>query len=56
MSNDSVRVEVQNSNMLRVYTISGLKVTSGFDKSLTILLNEFDRLLKLQNKKGGINQ
>lgn len=49
MSNDSVRVEVQNSNMLRVYTISGLKVTSGFDKSLTVLLKKFDEL----SKKGG---
>ena len=44
MSNQSVRVEVENSNMLRVYQISGLKVTSGFNKSLTIILNEFDQL------------
>ena len=46
MSSNSVRCEIGNENMLRVYGISGLKVTSGLDKSLTIVLDKFTKYEK----------
>ena len=44
---NSIRVEIDNSSLLRVYQISGLKVTSGFSRSLVVLLEKFDKLSKL---------
>jgi|APSaa5957512535_1039671.scaffolds.fasta_scaffold03375_8 hypothetical protein len=46
---NSIRVEIDNTSLLRVYQISGLKVTSGFNKSLTVLLEKFDELSKKVN-------
>ncbi len=51
MSDQSVRCEISNENMLKVYGISGLKVTSGLDKSLTIVLEKFSKYEAQYKKK-----
>ena len=52
-NNDSVRCEISNENVLKVCSISGLKVTSGLNQSLTILLDKFTKFENFYKKSRG---
>ena len=52
-NNESVRCEIKNQNILKVYGISGLKITSGFDKSLDIVLDNYEKYENFYKKSKG---